>query len=538
MKYKKPLAIIFLSLLVIMTLMLYVNGHLNLSSHESNIKLYDLKMHNKNNFFDIRIDRNAKTDDVFLLKVENCKIIVKINEERILDIQEYHFSNQKTTGENFYLIPIKEEYRGGILRINLTKQYKNRCSALIYRGEIDQIFNYIFREDLGDLIFSVFGICWAVSVLIYWLSYNVEASKKMYLINLVAITIATSIWRFSSIDYLKLFSVNTVLDNFIYYFSLACIAPFFAYYVMTKLNAKNSAILRVTIGIAIMNFIFCVFLQFTRVKDFGESVVLIYFSIFLIAAAILYAIFREFRTNMILKKMIPVICTLVIMTLICVILSAIFYIDTLAPAITLAAVLVFITAHEMREIHSYADKIGEDKICEDLVFIDEMTGVYNRTAYENKIQSYKLDFVALTYKQLEVHSIVVFLIDLNSLKTCNDLYGHEFGDKYIQTVVAIIKEVFSEYDCYRIGGDEFCIFAENITQATTKGLVNKTKQQLRSIPRNENGFKFNAAIGYAYYDRRLDADILGLINRADAKMYRDKQSLKKEEQYEREKELV
>lgn len=80
---------------------------------------------------------------------------------------------------------------------------------------------------------------------------------------------------------------------------------------------------------------------------------------------------------------------------------------------------------------------------------DVMTGLYNRAFFEE------------TLRKLESNCqvpISFIIIDLNELKTANDVFGHHTGDKLIRRAAEVLKaSTEEEYTVARIGGDEFII---------------------------------------------------------------------------------
>lgn len=79
---------------------------------------------------------------------------------------------------------------------------------------------------------------------------------------------------------------------------------------------------------------------------------------------------------------------------------------------------------------------------------DELTGFYNRHAYENDIHN---------MKEVEISDDFTYVsIDINGLKVVNDSLGHEAGDELITGACECMKECFGPYgQLYRTGGDEF-----------------------------------------------------------------------------------
>lgn len=83
---------------------------------------------------------------------------------------------------------------------------------------------------------------------------------------------------------------------------------------------------------------------------------------------------------------------------------------------------------------------------------DALTGLNNR----RRLNRYLEDSLP---KASAEHPLFVFLMDINSFKSINDIYGHLEGDHALATFSAILKEVASKYSAFaaRYGGDEFCM---------------------------------------------------------------------------------
>ncbi len=157
-----------------------------------------------------------------------------------------------------------------------------------------------------------------------------------------------------------------------------------------------------------------------------------------------------------------------------------------------------------------------------LAYKDSLTGVRNKTAYD--LETSVLD------SEIENDSasfgIVVF--DVNDLKTANDLYGHEQGDKVIREGCMRICKAFPHSPVYRIGGDEFVAVLEGDELERVEerlyhfeglGRINaseaKTTQDIVRV-----------AYGAAIYDEEKDENVQDVFNRADASMYTMKELMK------------
>jgi len=93
----------------------------------------------------------------------------------------------------------------------------------------------------------------------------------------------------------------------------------------------------------------------------------------------------------------------------------------------------------------------------DISYHDEMTGLYNRRYYEDKLEEIQNN------NELEKVTIVVF--DVNGLKQVNDSKGHDVGDELIKGASSVLDMVFGKLGfCCRIGGDEFVAIALDESQ--------------------------------------------------------------------------
>ena len=80
---------------------------------------------------------------------------------------------------------------------------------------------------------------------------------------------------------------------------------------------------------------------------------------------------------------------------------------------------------------------------------DQMTGLKNRRAYEEKLLEFEKD---------PPHEYCIVMADINGLKTANDSIGHHAGDELITGASGCLTAAFEGVDTiYRIGGDEYCV---------------------------------------------------------------------------------
>ena len=158
-------------------------------------------------------------------------------------------------------------------------------------------------------------------------------------------------------------------------------------------------------------------------------------------------------------------------------------------------------------------------------YTDGLTGAYNRR--------YFIEYLQKTEKTGR-RKYAIIMLDLNGLKKINDTLGHEAGDELIRAVVKNSKDAFDKKDIIcRLGGDEFSIISFG-----EKADIEEKIAKLRS---NEKKWKgklvkdISFAMGMAYSEDDKDLDYSGLMQAADALMYKDKMAYYQDKEHDRRK---
>ena len=147
-----------------------------------------------------------------------------------------------------------------------------------------------------------------------------------------------------------------------------------------------------------------------------------------------------------------------------------------------------------------------------------MTGLGNRNAFQ-LCQSY---LAGQAPGRLDV-----LLFDVDNLKRTNDLLGHHTGDMLLQTMAKGIYAAFSSMgECFRIGGDEFCVVIVEKTASRVSEAVEvfekEAKRLLRYFPEYAN-VSYGHALWENTAEEKLTPERLALlIEEADRNMYQMK----------------
>ena len=70
-------------------------------------------------------------------------------------------------------------------------------------------------------------------------------------------------------------------------------------------------------------------------------------------------------------------------------------------------------------------------------------------------------------------SSYLLILDIDDFKLINDTYGHPVGDNVLIRLAEILNTTFSGCETIgRLGGDEFSVFVENVSQKKIESLAN------------------------------------------------------------------
>lgn len=152
--------------------------------------------------------------------------------------------------------------------------------------------------------------------------------------------------------------------------------------------------------------------------------------------------------------------------------------------------------------------VGKLKGYQDKLYIDPVTGVYNRRYFEDEIRNMQ-------------NSAGVAMIDLDDFKLYNDIYGHDMGDQVLCIVADVIKNCIRKTDkLIRYGGDEFLLILSDMVRGTLRGKLLQIQEAIENatIP-NCSRLKLTASIGGVISE---DGQIDEAIAKADQLMYKAK----------------
>lgn len=182
---------------------------------------------------------------------------------------------------------------------------------------------------------------------------------------------------------------------------------------------------------------------------------------------------------------------------------------TLAPFF-LVALLTTLLAENIQVAKSQIQALSDQ---------DELTAVYNIRAFTRLLNREH----ELAKRQESRYALI--MVDINKLKSINDTYGHEAGNRAINLVADALLRITRSTDVVaRYGGDQFIVFLA----AADEHAAEEVAQRIRNVVFSttlEVGVqmvRIGVSVGAAWYPEGGET-VDAIVSAADKAMYKDKE---------------
>jgi diguanylate cyclase (GGDEF)-like protein len=148
--------------------------------------------------------------------------------------------------------------------------------------------------------------------------------------------------------------------------------------------------------------------------------------------------------------------------------------------------------------------------------LDDLTGVYNRSAGERKVIA-----------SMQENEGFLLLINVDNMRQLNRKYGFRRGDSWLKMIVEIVREISSDIIVSRFGGDEFLCFVPNVTEdEKIREMMDDFMKEVEHCANTEGMFaEFSVSVGITVYHGG-DVNLHQLLMEADKALYHVKQETK------------
>lgn len=149
--------------------------------------------------------------------------------------------------------------------------------------------------------------------------------------------------------------------------------------------------------------------------------------------------------------------------------------------------------------------------------IDSLTGLFNRDAYETKLDHY------LSKVKLLQHIFIMAVVDIDHFKSINDNFGHLTGDDVLKQAAKLIKDMLRESDFIaRYGGEEFVLIFEQKSIIDAEKLLDRIRQKVERTILKIKGkeIQLTISVGFTLIDQQDTKE--SAFSRADKALYQAK----------------
>jgi diguanylate cyclase (GGDEF)-like protein len=145
---------------------------------------------------------------------------------------------------------------------------------------------------------------------------------------------------------------------------------------------------------------------------------------------------------------------------------------------------------------------------------DPLTGLWNRRRFHEEVER------ELSRARRTGSTFAFVYVDIDRLKECNDLEGHDAGDRLLVAFAEISRRQLRRTDLgARLGGDEFAFFLPDIEPGELGPLIDRLLDAYRAASRP---IEVSAGIVTGQVCEGLEVD--ALVRAADALMYEVKKA--------------
>ncbi len=435
-------------------------------------------------------------------------------------------------GAVWALVPINSDYAGSQVEIRYQLCYEKSSAGIdnVFLGSERGFILTIIEEKFGAVFLSLFFILLSILFLISSIPIHISKANDHELLYLGLISFVIGVFCFVETQVLQLFIGNERILHLLSCLSLLMIPIPVVLYADEAFGLKYKMTSAIFCIISFLLSFLLFILNYLDIRDYHDTLPIIHAMDIAAILIILYAMIRYYiiHYQQVMKSVYSLmrIAGLLVLAITGSIDVSRFYAaKTQDPAAFIRfGVLCFILCFSAASLQKSIQGAGNDakaELIRTLAYHDGLTGIGNRTAYQERLNEIKNSG----------EKIGLVMMDVNNLKLVNDEKGHDIGDQLLKKCAEFIQMAFNgiDSDCYRIGGDEFVVILHG---AETSLDFRSAKTKLMALCNAYNAqpsteFKVSIASGYASLNKKLRT-IEDVCKTADANMYENKRIMKQE----------
>jgi diguanylate cyclase (GGDEF)-like protein len=480
-----------------------------------------------------KLDEDSVLGNTILFYCKQAHIRVYLDEERIWEDPDRSLPFPMLEGSYWRLIRMPASYEGKELCIEIVPQVNQYAGELpaIYTGTKASLVYMVVRQGIVFLLLGLIAVILGVAILIMGLIMRHEGVIASRMCYLGLLAVITGIWGVLEARVTQLFTGNIPRASFVLFACFSMLPVLITAFVLTYESLRDQWYMKALFYLAVANFVAQQILQITGVLYYMQMIAVVHILFVLILCGLIAGFFtlrrsREAKKDYFIYKAMLILALFGMGDLVW------YY---LFPAgrvgIFLRIGILFLIAYlgydTIRQIGLLRIQEAKNSFYKELAYTDIMTGLNNRTAYENRVEKIR----KVTETSRENHEVpeenekkkddswIIMIADMNCLKVINDEHGHDKGDEAIFKLASHLKKYFGPVgECFRIGGDEFCVLAPDIREERFEEICQNFRAALEKEDQ-ETTYPFSASMGYVLLD---ESGIDECVKKADQKMYEEK----------------
>ena len=446
--------------------------------------------------------------------------------EVFLDGQEiYAFEDiYREHGNRRHWVELPGDSSGKELSVRITesKKFVDRIMKKpIYLGEKNAIFYRSLSSGFYALIFFFLTLISILVSFFYRISFRADMSKKslrrMQFLDLFILDVG--IWVLTDSQIMQLFTGRTSIVSLVSFVTFL-LMPLFIILFVKEMMVYRWKVFDILLGIGSVNTAVILGVYLFRMAPIYQWLFLQHVFIVITIIIILEKSIIEIKKykNQGIKK---VVIGFALLSLCGIVSLILFYSKSPVNYVYFYCLGFFVFMGCLiwavfDEVYYYVEESAKAKIYRKMIYIEVMTGMENRTAFEKMLGD-----------DVSAEGIAYIVFDNDNLKVINDNCGHQAGDLLLRETAKCIRKVFGKFGrCFRIGGDEFLVMLREMTEDGIKESLDYFDREVDKI--NKEG-KTHIEISYGYFFCEDASMTLNeLFEKADANMYLKKRRVKGE----------
>ena len=474
---------------------------------------------------------STKNDTAVIFRARSCYVNIYANDVLVDEdspVMSPVYGN--SPGSRWHLISLNASETPVTLCLEVTACYTNSHGLVdnIYFGNTLDLYKKVTSDRILGFILSNFLWIGGIVIIILYIYMRRGNKSSEDLLYLGFATLFSAQWLIAESDLWQLFWGHSEMIHLFGYTALTAIPLSYGALASYRLKGKGRTFSIIYSLVSAAVLIVSTFLHLFCILEFHYTLVLTRLLIVFIIPLIIPLV-QSYTSSDNRKSHRIIILPLLVILVVCIATSLLKYMlgsyndYSSYIRVALLCFLLCLIVYQFNQIVTTFSKGMKADMLHNLALRDHMTGLYNRTAFNEHLPEYQ--HIIDSFSPL---GIIQF--DVNNLKKVNDTLGHEKGDQMITAVADGLKHAFSEYadTCfsYRTGGDEFLTI---INSLRADDIYKECIQRLMDYCENFNkqpNLDFTLVVAHGYVMIKGGKTLDEAIDEADALMYENKRMLK------------